>query len=56
MPPKTGTTQAMTIAGLNLIQQAITIYDSDLKLVLCNERFREMFQLPDRFNRPGRAH
>lgn len=46
-------TQVMTIAGLNLIQQAISIYDSDLKLVLANQRFRDMFKLPDEFNRPG---
>ncbi|WP_116597930.1 PAS-domain containing protein [Primorskyibacter marinus] len=37
---------AMTRAGLNLIQQALTIYDSDLRLVVCNRRFQEMFNLP----------
>lgn len=44
------TTQArdvMTRAGLNLIQQALTIYDSDLQLVVCNQRFKEMFDLPE---------
>ena len=39
-------TDAMTRAGLNLIQQALTIYDSDLKLAVCNRRFQEMFDLP----------
>jgi PAS fold len=39
--------QAMTMAGLNLIQQALSIYDSDLRLVVSNERFRQMFALPD---------
>ena len=37
---------AMTQAGLNLIQQALTIYDSNLRLVICNSRFGEMFNLP----------
>ncbi len=37
----------MTKAGLNLIQQALTIYDTDLKLVICNNRFKEMFNLPE---------
>lgn len=40
-------------AGLNLIQQALTIYDSDLRLVHCNRRFQEMFGLPDRLCTPG---
>lgn len=33
-------------AGLNLIQQALSIYDSDLRLAACNSRFAEMFDLP----------
>ncbi|HAW47423.1 MAG TPA: hypothetical protein DCX34_09325, partial [Roseovarius sp.] len=37
---------AMTMAGLNLIQQALTIYDRDLRLAVCNRRFQEMFALP----------
>ena len=36
----------MTRAGLNLIQQALTIYDDELRLVICNRRFGEMFRLP----------
>lgn len=43
----------MTTAGLNLIAQALSIYDSDLKLVVCNRRFQEMFNLPDRLVQPG---
>lgn len=39
--------KAMTTAGLNLIGQALSIYDSNLKLVLSNRRFKEMFDLPD---------
>jgi len=47
------TVDAMTIAGLNLIQQALSIYDSDLRLVLCNQPFRDMFDLPDALITPG---
>lgn len=46
-------TESLTLAGLNLIQQALTIYDSDLKLAVCNSRFREMFGLPDRLTQKG---
>lgn len=45
--------KAMTTAGLNLIAQALTIYDHDLRLVLCNQRFKEMFDLPGRLVEPG---
>ncbi len=44
---------ALTQAGLNLIQQALSIYDSDLRLVVVNRRFQEMFALPDRLVAPG---
>ena len=43
----------MATAGLNLIQQALSIYDDDLQLVMCNRPFRTMFQLPSRLTRPG---
>ena len=46
-------TNAMTVAGLNLIQQALTIYDNKLRLAVCNRRFQEMFNLPDRLVTPG---
>ena len=36
----------MVDAGLNLIAQALSIYDSDLRLSACNHRFQEMFSLP----------
>ncbi len=45
--------QALTQAGLNLIQQALSIYDSDLRLAVCNAPFVEMFNLPDRLTTPG---
>jgi signal transduction histidine kinase len=38
----------MTQSGLNLIKQAISIYDADLNLVVSNRRFQEMFYLPDK--------
>ncbi len=44
---------ALTQAGLNLIQQALSIYDSDLRLVVVNRRFQEMFDLPDALVAPG---
>ncbi|MYM55670.1 hybrid sensor histidine kinase/response regulator [Thalassovita mangrovi] len=46
-------TAAMTMAGLNLIQQGLSIYDRDLKLVACNRPFREMFDLDSALVRPG---
>ena len=48
-------TSAMTMAGLNLIQQALSIYDSELRLVVCNRPFREMFSLPPELTTPGAA-
>jgi len=46
-------TIAMTMAGLNLIGQALTIYDSDLRLVVSNAPFQSMFGLPDELVAPG---
>jgi signal transduction histidine kinase/CheY-like chemotaxis protein len=43
----------MTRAGFNLIQQALSIYDADLRLVLSNRRFQEMFDLPKSLITPG---
>ena len=37
----------MTLSGLNLIKQAISIHDQDLKLMVANRRFQRMFNLPD---------
>ncbi len=45
--------RAMTSAGLNLIAQALSIYDHDLRLAVANSRFQEMFNLPDRLVTPG---
>jgi hypothetical protein len=46
-------THAMTAAGLNLIGQALTIFDSDLRLAVSNAPFKEMFDLPDNLVAPG---
>ncbi len=46
-------TKALTTAGLNLIAQALSIYDSDLRLAVCNRPFRDMFDLPDPLVTPG---
>ncbi|MFC7705749.1 PAS-domain containing protein [Plastorhodobacter daqingensis] len=42
-------------SGLNLIQQALSIYDRDLRLAASNARFAEMFDLPDALYQPGAA-
>ncbi len=43
----------MILSGLNLIKQAITVYDRDLKLVIANRQFQRMFDLPDALIKPG---
>ena len=40
-------TENLTRAGLNLIGQALSIYDSDLRCVRVNRPFKEMFDLPE---------
>ncbi|QLF71934.1 PAS-domain containing protein (plasmid) [Peteryoungia desertarenae] len=39
--------------GLNLISQALSIFDSELKLVVCNRRYQEMFDLPPAYVAAG---
>lgn len=46
-------TGKLTRAGLNLIQQALSIFDCDLRLAVCNQRYQEMFGLPDALVTPG---
>jgi len=53
MPVRRDTRNAMTMAGLNLIQQALSIYDSELKLVASNTKFQEMFDVPQGLIAPG---
>lgn len=55
MPQNNPDTEALTQAGLNLIQQALSIYDSDLRLAVANRPFKEMFDLPAELVTPG-AH
>ncbi len=45
--------QTMTMAGLNLIAQALSIYDTNLRLVVCNAPFQTMFDLPLALVTPG---
>jgi signal transduction histidine kinase len=40
-------------AGLNMIQQALSIFDRDLRLAVCNQRYQEMFGFPDPLVQPG---
>jgi signal transduction histidine kinase len=47
--PRTKFTQA----GLNLIQQALSIFDSELRLAVSNRQYQVMFGLPDALTRPG---
>jgi hypothetical protein len=44
---------SLTASGLNLIAQALTIYDRDLRLAVCNAPFQRMFDLPDALVTPG---
>lgn len=43
----------MTRSGLNLIEQALSIYDSNLNLAVANHRFQVMFNLPDHLTEIG---
>lgn len=43
----------LTQAGLNLIQQAMSIFDSDLRLAVSNRQYQIMFDLPEALTRPG---
>ncbi len=43
----------MILSGLNLIKEAISWHDDQLRLVAANRRFQQMFSLPDRLVKPG---
>lgn len=47
------TNNTLIAAGLNLIAQGLTIYDSELRLAVCNAPFQHMFDLPDALVTPG---
>lgn len=53
MTRMSATHETLTQAGLNLIKQAISIYDQDLRLVLANLQFQRMFDLPRALVEPG---
>ena len=53
MPLQSSETAALTQAGLNLIQQALSIYDRRLTLVIGNRQFQDMFDLPDHLAQSG---
>lgn len=43
----------LTRSGLNLIGQALSIFDSDLRLAVANNQYQVMFDLPDNLTRTG---
>ena len=53
MTRMSSTHETLTQAGLNLIKQAISIYDQDLRLVIANLQFQRMFDLPNALVEPG---
>lgn len=50
---RTRDTAVLLRSGLNLIQQALSIYGEDLKLIFANRRFKSMFNLPSELVEPG---
>ncbi|SET61321.1 PAS-domain containing protein [Paracoccus homiensis] len=40
-------------SGINLIGQALSIFDADLRLAVANRQYQAMFDLPDCLTRPG---
>ncbi|MDD8021774.1 MAG: PAS-domain containing protein [Paracoccaceae bacterium] len=47
------TRERLTQAGLNLIQQALSIFDSELRLAVSNREYQRMFDLPEALTRAG---
>ncbi|TCI32681.1 hybrid sensor histidine kinase/response regulator, partial [Exiguobacterium sp. SH4S7] len=43
----------LTRSGLNLIGQALSIFDADLRLAVANRQYQTMFDLPDDLTLPG---
>ena len=44
---------SLTLAGLDHLDQGITVIDDQLRLVTCNRRFLELLDFPAQFARPG---
>ncbi|MEM7643164.1 MAG: PAS-domain containing protein [Pseudomonadota bacterium] len=53
MSDRRATTARLTQAGLNLIGQALSIYDADLRLAVSNRMYATLFDLPDHLTKPG---
>ena len=53
MPITDDAITSLTRTGLNLISQALSIFDSDLRLAVCNRRYQEMFDFPAEYITPG---
>jgi Na+/proline symporter/signal transduction histidine kinase len=45
--------RALLQHALDHAQQGVTVVDKDLRLLACNQAFREMFQLPAELTQPG---
>lgn len=43
----------LTRSGLNLIGQALSIFDANLRLAVSNSQYQAMFDLPEHLTRPG---
>lgn len=43
----------LTRSGLNMIGQALSIFDADLRLAVSNRQYQAMFDLPEDLTRPG---
>lgn len=50
---RTRDTAVLLRSGLNLIQQALSIYSIDLKLIFANRQFKSLFNLPDHLVESG---
>jgi len=50
---RTRDTAILLRSGLNLIQQALSIYSVDMKLIVGNRQFKAMFDLPAHLSEPG---
>ena len=50
---RTRDTAVLLRSGLNLIQQALSIYSVDMKLIVGNRQFKAMFDVPDHLAEPG---
>ncbi|MEM7488301.1 MAG: PAS-domain containing protein [Pseudomonadota bacterium] len=53
MSDRRAITARLTQAGLNLIGQALSIYDADLRLAVSNRMYADLFDLPEALTRPG---